>query len=92
MVDDLARGVAITTRLLNLLDHRAHLTHNHPDSTTTARRARPHGTFLPPTAIAFLANHVAGEGEFCRLALVQFLECDLYAVNEIFALLWTLLP
>ena len=91
VVNDLACTVTIPTRLLDLLDHRAHLAHNYANTTTTTRRASPHRALLPTTPIAFLADDVARECEFGRLALVKVFESDVHAVDEVFALLRTCL-
>lgn len=92
VVDDLASPAALVARLLELLNHRAHLAESDLDTTAGAGITCLDGTLFSTFAVALDTNDVAGEGELCRLALVEVLERDMYAVYEVFCLaraLWT---
>ena len=86
VVDDLACAVTLVARLLELLDHRAHLPERDLDTPALARPALPDGALLATLAVALCADDVAGEGELCCLALVEVLERDMYTVDEVFCL------
>ena len=92
VVDDLARARAVVARLLHLLDHRAHLSDDDAHTTPAAGCARAHRALLATLPTALDTDDIARERELRCLALVEVLERDMHAVNEIFCLAWALLP
>lgn len=52
-VYDFARTATFVATGLHLLNHRAHLTNNDPDTTSVAPATRPNCTFLAATTITF---------------------------------------
>ena len=92
LVDDLARAGALVARLLDLLDHRAHLAERDPDTAAGTGVALADSAFLSALAIALDTDDVAGEGKFGGLALVEVFEGDVYAVDEVFCLAGSLGP
>lgn len=86
MVDDLASAVALVARLLDLLNHWAHLAEGDPDTTAIARRARTDCAVLAALAVALDADDIPSKGKLGGLALVKVLEGDVDTVDEIFCL------
>lgn len=88
LVDDLARSATIAAGLLNLLDHRTHLSNNHANATTVASVAGPNCALFPSPTTTFRTYDIASESELGSLALVEVLESNMYAVDKIFSFPW----
>ena len=86
VVDDLARTTALVARLLELLDHRAHLAQRDLDTATGTGRALPNSTLFAALPTALGTDDIASECELRCLALVEVLERDVHAMYEVFCL------
>ena len=84
-IHHLACTLAFVARLLDLLHHWPELAQHHFDALTATRRARLHGAFLSASALARLADDGFGQRELLDFALVEILEGDADAVDEVLA-------
>jgi hypothetical protein len=82
-VHHLARPLALVAWLLDLLHHRAELAEHDLDALPATRRAGGDRALLAATALAALANDGFRQGELLNLALVEVLEGDADAVDEV---------
>jgi hypothetical protein len=75
---------------LYLLDHGSHLAKGDLDATATTARARLDSVFLAAFTFAVLTYDVSGERELGRLAFVEFFQCGLNTMHDVFGLARTL--
>lgn len=90
LVDNLARTVALSARLLDLLEHRPHLAQHHLHTTTLAAATLAHRALFTALSATLSADDVSSERELRELALVQILERRADTVVQVFAFSWTL--
>jgi hypothetical protein len=88
LIDNLTFTTALVAWLLNLLNHRTHLTKGNLDTLTITVSAGLNSTFFTTTALALCTNDMLLESQLGSLAHVKVFQADLETVSNILTTAW----
>lgn len=91
-VDDFSGPRTLVTGGLHLLNHGTHLTQSNADTTSIASMTSLDSTVLAALSFTFRADNVSSESELGDFALVEVLEGDIDAMDEILGPARSLVP